>query len=84
MLFQFVAFPNKLYRQSYEASNMKGWDLKKWVRASLVSVAWREESFKCPQLGFVSFSSLFFSFFLKFKNKNIVKSEKSQNMGKQH
>lgn len=64
MLFQFVAFPYMHYRQSYEASNMKGWDLKKWVRASLsVSVAWREESFKCPQLGFVTFFSLFFSFF---------------------
>ena len=31
MLFQFVAFPYMHYRQSYEASKMKGWDLKKWV-----------------------------------------------------
>ena len=35
--FHFVAFPYMLYSQSREASNTKGWDLEKWVRASLTS-----------------------------------------------
>ena len=36
-MFHFVAFPYSLYSQSCEASNTKGWDLEKWVRASLTS-----------------------------------------------
>ena len=35
MLFRFVAFPCMHYSQRYEASNTKGWDLEKWVPASL-------------------------------------------------
>ena len=30
-----LAFPYMYYSQSYKASNTKGWDLEKWVRASL-------------------------------------------------
>ena len=36
-MFHFLAFPYMLYSQSREASNTKGWDLEKWVRASLTS-----------------------------------------------
>ena len=36
-MFHFLAFPYMLYSQSREASSTKGWDLEKWVRASLTS-----------------------------------------------
>ena len=36
-MFHFLAFPYMLYSQSREASNTKGRNLEKWVRASLTS-----------------------------------------------
>lgn len=49
MLFQFVAFSYMYmhYSQSYVASNMKGWNLEKWVGGSLTDVSVRTWSKLC-------------------------------------
>lgn len=81
MLFQFVAFPYMHYRQSYEASKMKGWDLKKWVRASLSQCCMTRRKFQVSTAGLcLLLLTLFFIFFLKFKNKNILKRKSRKNL----
>ena len=76
MLFQFVAFPNKHYRQSYEASNMKGWDLKKWVRASLSQCSMTRRKFQVSTAGLCLFLlTLFFIFFLSLRIRTYLKGK---------
>ena len=81
MLFQFVAFPYIHHRECYEASIMKGWDLKKWVRASLSQCCMTRIKVSSVHSWALSPSShSFFNFFLKFKNKNILKRKSQKNL----
>ena len=81
MLFQFVAFPYMHYRQSYEASKMKGWDLKKWVPASLSQCCMTRRKFQVSTAGLcLLLLTLFLNFFLKFKNKNILTRKSQRNL----
>lgn len=76
MLFQFVAFPNKHYRQSYEASNMKGWDLKKWVRASLSQCGMTRRKFQVSTAGLcLLLLNFFFIFFLSLRIRTYLKGK---------